>query len=69
MTREEFIDKALKCHEEGEVDYSQVVYVNSKTKVKLIDKIYGEYWQTPSNHLRNRELFDMKSSLFCLMAE
>ena len=52
MTREEFIDKALKCHEEGEVDYSQVVYVNSKTKVKLIDKIYGEYWQTPSNHLK-----------------
>ena len=23
MTREEFIDKALKYHEEGEVDYSQ----------------------------------------------
>lgn len=52
MTREEFIDKALKCHEEGEVDYSEVVYVNNKTKVKLIDSIYGEYWQTPSNHLK-----------------
>lgn len=52
MTREEFIEKALKCHEEGEVDYSEVVYANNKTKVKLIDSIYGEYWQTPSNHLK-----------------
>lgn len=52
MTREGFIEKALKCHEEGEVDYSEVVYVNNKTKVKLIDSIYGEYWQTPSNHLK-----------------
>lgn len=31
-------------------DYSQVVYVNAKTKIKIICPLHGEFWQTPDNH-------------------
>ena len=32
-------------------DYSQVVYINSVTKVCIICRIHGEFWQVPSRHL------------------
>lgn len=45
-----FIFKARQVH--GELyDYSKVHYVNSQTKVCIIDRQYGEFWQKPYAHL------------------
>jgi len=33
-------------------DYSQVEYINSRTKIKIICKKHGIFEQTPNNHLR-----------------
>lgn len=52
-TTDEFVQKAREVH--GDLyDYSEVEYVNAKTKVKIIDPIYGAFFQTPSDHLRGR---------------
>jgi len=50
-TTEEFIAKAKEKQSER-YDYSEVEYVDKKTKVKIICKIHGEFWQRPSEHLR-----------------
>ena len=52
MDREEFISKASIVHKGENIDYSNVVYINNRTKVLLIDPVYGKFWQTPSNHLK-----------------
>lgn len=45
-----FIDAAKRVH--GDLyDYSKVDYVDSQTKVCIIDKDYGEFWQKPYAHL------------------
>ena len=56
-----FISKAKEVHKNENIDYSKVVYLNNRTPVLLIDKDlrpdgteYGEYWQTPYNHLRGQ---------------
>ena len=51
FTNEEFIEKAKKVHGD-KYDYSKVEYVNSHTKVCIIDPEYGEFWQTPISHLK-----------------
>ncbi len=52
-TKESFIEKARKVH--GDLyDYSQVDYVNSQTKVCIIDKEYGEFWQFPYAHVAGK---------------
>lgn len=50
LTQEEFIEKAREVHGD-KYDYSQVEYINSKTKVCIICPKHGEFWQTPQNHL------------------
>lgn len=45
-----FITKALKIHGD-KYDYSTVNYINAKTKISIICKEHGEFYQTPSNHL------------------
>ena len=50
LTTEEFIAKAKAVHG-NRYDYSKVKYVDSKTKVCIICKEHGEFWQQPSNHL------------------
>jgi len=45
-----FIEKAKLIHGET-YDYSKVVYVNNKTKVKIICSKHGEFEQTPDSHL------------------
>lgn len=59
--RDIFIEKAKKVHKNENIDYSKVVYINNRTKVCLIDHDlkpdgteYGEFWQTPYNHLRGQ---------------
>ena len=53
LTNTEFITKAILIHGD-KYDYSKVEYVNCQTKVCIICPEHGEFWQTPSNHLRNR---------------
>ena len=51
--KQKFIEKARKVH--GDLyDYSKVNYINNKTKVIIIDPIYGEFEQTPSGHLSGK---------------
>ena len=45
-----FISKAIKIHGDR-YDYSNVNYINAKTKINIICKIHGEFEQTPSKHL------------------
>ena len=48
--KDEFIEKARKVHGD-KYDYSMVNYVDTKTKVYIIDKENGGFWQTPNSHL------------------
>ena len=50
LTTETFIKKAIKKHG-NKYDYSNVEYINSKTKICIICPIHGEFWQTPAMHL------------------
>ena len=50
-TKEEFIKKAREVHGD-KYDYSNVDYINAKTKVCIICPEHGEFWQEAKNHLR-----------------
>lgn len=63
MTKlDEFIEKAKRIHYGEDLDYSRAVYINNRTPLCIIDHDlmddgkteYGEYWQTPYNHLRGQ---------------
>ena len=47
-----FISKANKIHG-NRYNYSKVNYINAKTKITIICRDHGEFYQTPSNHLSN----------------
>jgi hypothetical protein len=48
----EFIKRATKKH--GSLyDYSKVVYTSVDSPVCIVDPKYGEFWQTPWNHLKS----------------
>lgn len=48
-----FIEKAKNKHGD-KYDYSKVEYINSTTKVCIICKEHGEFWQTPQGHVRGQ---------------
>ena len=49
-----FIEKCKLIH--GEIyDYSLVDYINSKTKVKIICPVHGEFKQTPDKHCNSKQ--------------
>lgn len=50
---EEFIKKSNIIHK-NKYDYSEVNYVNNRTKINIICKLHGKFWQTPNNHLDGR---------------
>ncbi|MBO7582532.1 MAG: hypothetical protein J6T20_01920 [Treponema sp.] len=50
LSTSEFIEKARKVHG-NRYDYSKVDYKNTATKVCIICREHGEFWQTPNNHL------------------
>lgn len=65
MTNEQkknkFIKKAIAAHPDENLDYSKVVYIDSKTPVEIVDhdlrpdgNEYGSYWQAPENHVRGQ---------------
>lgn len=50
LTQEEFLKRAHEVHG-NKYDYSKVEYVDSKTKVCIVCKEHGNFWQVPSSHL------------------
>ena len=50
-TKDEFIKESTEKHK-GKYDYSKVEYVNNKTKVCIICRKHGEFWQVPNEHLK-----------------
>ena len=62
-----FIEKAKIIHKNENLDYSQVQYINNRTPVKIISHDlrpdgteYGEFWQSPTNHLKGQTHPDKK---------
>ena len=53
LTTEQFIEEAKQIHGD-KYNYSKVNYVNRKTKVCIICPIHGEFWQSPSCHIFNK---------------
>ena len=49
----DMIKKARRVHGD-KYDYSKAEYVDSITKVCIICPKHGEFWQTPSNHIRGQ---------------
>lgn len=56
-----FIEKAKIVHKNENIDYTNIEYVDNRTNVCLVDHDlkedgteYGEFWQTPSNHLKGQ---------------
>ena len=50
-TTDDFVSKAKKIHGD-KYDYSKVNYIDSRTKVCIICPKHGEFWQSPTTHLR-----------------
>ena len=53
--KSDFIRRAMEIHAGEGIDYSHVEYKDNRTPVRLIDPEYGEFWQTPSNHLKGQK--------------
>ncbi|QKF94106.1 hypothetical protein QKU48_gp0648 [Fadolivirus algeromassiliense] len=53
FTRDDFIEKAKEVHGD-KYDYSKSNYINYGTKVEIICKTHGSFWQTPSNHISHK---------------
>ena len=47
----EFINRANMIHE-NRYDYSKSIYINSRTKIEIICKKHGVFYQLPNNHLQ-----------------
>ena len=53
VTTADFIRRAREIHGDR-YDYSKVLYVKAKTKVKIICPDHGDFEQTPANHCSGR---------------
>ena len=53
FTSEKFIEDSTKIHG-NKFDYSNVKYINNGTKLEIICKKHGSFWQLPSNHLYHK---------------
>lgn len=51
LSKEEFISEANKIFN-NKYDYSKIKFINMITKVEIICPKHGEFWQTPSAHLK-----------------
>jgi len=52
--RQDFIDKAINIHSD-KYDYTKTIYVNCRTKVKIICKKHGEFEQYPTSHITHKQ--------------
>lgn len=50
---EKFIEEATKVHG-GLYEYHKVNYTNTNSKICIVCPIHGDFWQTPSNHLKGK---------------
>lgn len=50
----EFIEKAIKIYNDI-YDYSKVEYINNSSKIIIICKEHGDFFQTPYNHINNKQ--------------
>jgi len=50
QTKEQFLEKANKIHSDKNYQYPDK-YINSRTKIRIICPIHGEFFQTPNCHL------------------
>ena len=50
---EKFIEEAIKVHG-GLYEYHKVEYINGRTKVCIVCPIHGDFWQSPTNHLKGK---------------
>ena len=48
-----FIEEANKVHG-GLYEYHKVDYINTNSKVCIVCPTHGDFWQTPSNHLKGK---------------
>jgi len=53
LTTEEFIVKAKLVHKDL-YDYSNVIYIKSNFKIKIVCRKHGMFYQTPNSHLDGR---------------
>lgn len=51
LTQEQFVSRASEKHK-GRYDYSESVYVNAKTKLKIICPEHGPFMQDPFTHMK-----------------
>ena len=53
LSQKEIVERFISIH--GDVyDYSKVVYKNNETKVEIMCKIHGFFWQRPYSHEKHR---------------
>ncbi len=50
---EKFIEEAQRVHG-GLYEYHKVEYINTNSKVCIVCPIHGDFWQSPSNHLKGK---------------
>ena len=53
LTIEEFVKKAKQVHGD-KYDYSKAEYKDNRTKICIICKEHGEFWQRPNDHLNGQ---------------
>lgn len=63
-TTKEFIEDSKKIHGD-EYDYSKCVFKNVDTKVTIICKIHGEFYQRADHHLRGHKCKKCSSKFDC----
>jgi len=49
----DFVIRCNKVHS-NKYDYSESEYINKETKLKIICKIHGSFWQIPNNHWKGQ---------------
>lgn len=49
-----FIAEAKIVHKDTKYNYSETIYINNKTPVKIICQEHGAFWQKPSKHLQGQ---------------
>ncbi len=54
LTKDIFLERADILYN-GKYDYSEVIYINSKVKIKIICPEHGEFEQIPNSHLHGHE--------------
>jgi Zn finger protein HypA/HybF involved in hydrogenase expression len=53
LSKEEFIERSVIKHN-GKFDYSKVIYINSNSKIEILCKEHGSFWQRAKNHMHGR---------------